>query len=135
MRHLILKLVNAAMGRGFSSVAVCAICSRDYRDAKPFVEGVDGTLVCRDCVKALVDVATLRASIVADDASTDQLPSHASDLDPNPYSPPSSSNNDKRCVFCGESIRCGDAVTVNERLLFCTSCVFTSVELVEGKTF
>jgi hypothetical protein len=63
--------------------ARCFVCKRDWRDAKPFVEGADGFLICRRCVNDLQSQLALRV-----DHSASPLPSTELQVDDNPYASP-----------------------------------------------
>lgn len=69
----------------------CAVCDSRYNDAKPFIEGTAGVLVCAACIHG-VDLDLYLA--------THRLVQHTDDG--NPYRPPRVDSGAVPCLLCDQ---------------------------------
>jgi hypothetical protein len=106
--------------------ARCFVCKRDWRDAKPFVEGADGFLICRRCVNDLQSQLALRV-----DHSASPLPSTELQVDDNPYASPIATDLAAACDLCG-GVFSDESVLKNGRAKLCRECVVAAKRIVDA---
>lgn len=107
----------------YRSGAKCGLCGRDWRDAKPFVEGHAGFLVCRRCVEALDE----RRRELADDVFAPLTPAQAD----NPYASPKTTASGGTCDLCGEPLSVDQWSFANGNGAFCGACVLAARALID----
>lgn len=112
---------------------MCSICRRDWRDAKPFVEGPGEFLMCRRCV------ADMREKCRESIGDSDPVLSRAEILTPltpaeaaNPYASPKVSGSVSVCRLCGQTtdtelwmLESGDAP-------FCMNCILEASAFIDS---
>lgn len=113
---------KAAFRSGIS--ARCFACKRDWRDAKPFVEGADGFLICRRCIQ----VERLPREGLCDDAELAEFPPVEFIRD-NPYASPSVTDVPEVCRLCGNVVSDKNTISAGPFKL-CGPCIEIAKRLV-----
>ena len=75
----------------------CAVCDSRYNDAKPFIEGSTGALVCAACIRRLTPTDIVDLNLYF---ATHRLIQHADDG--NPYRTPAIDSGTVQCLLCGQ---------------------------------
>jgi hypothetical protein len=105
---------------------LCAVCDSRYNDAKPFVEGSTGALVCAACIRRFTSTDGVEPNIYFEAYRLIQNPD-----DGNPYRPPSIDRGTVLCLLCDQAT----SSQVNSRgklkALFCADCLSHSSNLLK----
>jgi len=95
MRKLVLDFLDYVQtGRRLPH---CALCDSRYNDAKPFIEGSTGALVCAGCIRRHTPTDGIEPSMYFEAHRMLHPPD-----DGNPYRPPSIDSETVPCLLCDE---------------------------------
>ena len=75
----------------------CAVCDSRYKDAKPFIEGANGALVCAACIQRFTPTDGVDPDLYL---ATHRLIQHTDDG--NPYQPPAIDTGTVQCLLCDQ---------------------------------
>ena len=75
----------------------CAVCDSRYNDAKPFIEGSTGALVCAACIQRFTPTNGVAPDLYL---ATHRLIQHTDDG--NPYRPPAIDTGTVQCLLCDQ---------------------------------
>ena len=121
---------QALQHRGYGK---CSLCRRDWRDAKPFVEGPAEFLICWQCV------ADLRARGGESSGDSDATQSHVDAIPPltsaeavNPYASPKAMETIKKCSLCGQFLGPNFVSADSGKAAFCATCISEASALIES---
>jgi hypothetical protein len=103
----------------------CAVCDSRYNDAKPFVEGSTGALVCAACIQRLTPTDGLDINLYL---ATHRLIQHADDE--NPYRPPAIDSGSVQCLLCDQQT--SSCVNSHGKMTaaVCADCIEHSTNLI-----
>ena len=126
MRKLVLDLLDYI--RTGQRLPHCRLCDSRYNDAKPFIEGSTGALVCAGCVRRLTPSDGLDGDMYFAAHRMMHLPD-----DGNPYRPPEIDSGAVPCLLCDETV--DSTVDSHGRLsvAICTACLEHSSALIAGE--
>ena len=124
MRKLVLDLLDYLQtGRRLPH---CAFCDSRYHDAKPFIEGSTGALVCAGCVRRLTPIEGLEPKMYFEAHRMIQRPD-----DGNPYSPPSIDSGTVACLLCDEPTSSKTNSRGKLSVTICSACLDHSSILIK----
>lgn len=107
----------------------CAVCDSRYIDAKPFVEGSTGALICAACIQRFTPTDGVDPNLYL---ATHRLMQHADDG--NPYRPPAIDSGTVQCLLCDQQT----SSHVNSRgkltAAVCSECLVHSSNLIKEHT-
>jgi hypothetical protein len=75
----------------------CAVCDSRYNDAKPFIEGATGALVCAACIQRFTATEGVDLNLYL---ATHRLIQQTDDG--NPYRPPTIHSGTVQCLLCDQ---------------------------------
>ena len=106
----------------------CALCDSRYNDAKPFVEGSTGALVCAGCIRRLIPTDGIEASTYFKAHRMIHRPDNG-----NPYRPPSIDNGTLSCLLCDELT--SSAINLRGKIAatICSACLDHALPLIKNQ--
>lgn len=127
MRNLFLDFLDyARTGRRSPH---CAVCDSRYNDAKPFIEGATGALVCAACIQRFTPTDGVDLNFYLATNRLIQNTEHG-----NPYRPPAIDSGTVHCLLCDQQT----SVRVNSRGKLttgvCADCLEHSSNLIKEHT-
>jgi hypothetical protein len=107
----------------------CAVCDSRYKDAKPFIEGSTGALVCAACIRRFAPTDGVDRNLCL---ATHRLIQHADDG--NPYRPHTFDSGTVKCLLCDQQT--SSHVNSRGKLLaaVCADCLEYSSNLIKEHT-
>ena len=121
------RLAQIAMGYPPRPEARCTLCNVKHSVAKPFVEGPNGFLICRNCVAAAVDRLQREPDRQVPTKHSDAQHNVETRQETNPYAPPATApSHENRCKLCG----C-EMISFAGHNVMCDACVMCAKELID----
>lgn len=104
----------------------CAVCDSRYNDAKPFVEGSTGALICAACIQRFTPANGVDLNL---NLAANRLIQHAEDE--NPYRPPAIESDTVHCLLCDQQTSSHSTSRGKRKAAVCADCLEHSIKLIK----